>query len=187
MDITTLDLKSIFTLGHVLGVLIGAGAAFTGDFLFLRSVRDQVITEQEMLQIRRTSKIVWLGLAIIILFGIGLFSLDPSRYLASAKFLIKMSAVAILTINGIAFHFLHIPRLIRHIGLDLRTSQEFLEKRNYLLISGAISSTSWALALILGILNSVPFSYVEGLGMYLLLLTVAISGAILGRKIIFPT
>lgn len=180
------SLQHIFTLGHLLGVLIGAGAAFLGDFLFLRSIRDQKITAQEMSRIRKASKIVWIGLAIIIIFGIGLFSLDVERYLGSAKFLSKMSIVAILVANGVAFHFLHIPRLIRHVDLDLRTSTEFMQKRKYLLISGAISSTSWLSALVLGALNRLPYSYTHIFGTYLVIVLGAICSALLLRNYIFP-
>lgn len=176
----------LLTLGHILGVFIGAGAAFTGDFLFLKSVRDQKITVPEMSSIRKASKIVWLGIAIIVIFGVGLFSLNPGHYLDSPKFLVKMTIVAILIINGVAFHFLHIPRLIRHIDLDLRTSAEFMKKRKYLLISGAISSTSWISALVLGSLESLPYSYHQIFGVYILMVLFAISSALFLANKIFP-
>lgn len=180
------SLKSFFTIGHIIGVIIGVAAAYTGDFLFLKSIRDNRITAEEMRRIRKTSRVVWIGLSIIVIFGIGLFSLDPAYYLDSSKFLVKMTIVGILILNGIAFHFLHIPRLIRNIDVNLSEAPEIKANRKYLLISGAISSTSWFSALALGLLHSLPYEYWQILGAYLVIVLFAICSALLMRDKIFP-
>src|SRR3990167_3643072 len=104
-----ISLDIIFILLHILGTAIGAGAAFTGDFIFLSSARKRILTKSEIRIFKLTGKIVWLGLLILTISGIGLFFERPDIYWHSGKFWAKMAIVLIIAINGLAFHFLHRP------------------------------------------------------------------------------
>lgn len=182
-----IDTKTAFTLVHLLGVALGAGGAYMSDIMFFTSIKDVVLTKTEIKFMRIGSTMVWIGLALLILSGIGLFSTNVAGYLASSKFLAKMSIVLILTINGIVFHASHIPRIHRHAGHHLPSSDEFMRARPLLLTSGAISITSWTFALMLGGLKSVPYPYHIIMLFYMIVVLFACTGAMLLSEKILPT
>lgn len=186
MNIDTNLVKELLTIAHLLGVALGAGGAFVSDFLFASSIKDKSFSRTEIRFLNLGGKIVWLGLITLVISGIGLFSLDPAKYLESSKFLAKMAIVAIITLNGIVFHLSHIPRIIRHAGEHFPSSDEFIRKRHLLLISGAISGTSWISALILGSLRTIPYSFGTIMSIYVVVVSTAILVALLLRQRMLP-
>jgi len=169
-----MELKTILTVAHLFGVAIGAGGAWTGDFLFFKSIKDKKIQRVEMNLLSGASKLVWVGLAILILSGIGLFLLSPERLINSPKFLAKMTIVSVLTVNGLVFHFKH---------------KKSLEKSIYntpsIVVSGVVSATSWASALILGALRPVPLAYMEIMFVYVAIVAGGVAFAFLFRNKLF--
>src|SRR3989344_4267080 len=121
-----IEAKTIYVILHLLGAVIGMGGAFASDAIFFSSVRDGKISDTEMRFIRLGGRMVWVGLAIIIVSGFLLFSLNTERFLNSSKFMAKMTIVAIIVINGAIFHLVHIPRLHKHAGQHLPSSDEFM-------------------------------------------------------------
>lgn len=179
-------MADILVIVHLFGVILGAGGAFASDMMFFSSARDKTFSETELRFLRIGSAMVWTGLVILILSGIGLFLQDPERYLASSKFLLKMTVVGVIFINGIIFHMLHIPRLKRHMDHHYPSSDEFMRARPWLLASGAISFTSWVCAFVLGSLKSIPLTYWQAVLFYLVLLACAIAGALIIRGRVLP-
>lgn len=171
---------------HLLGIALGAGGALASDWIFLISARDGRISRSETRFLSLGSKLVWSGVAILALSGLGLFLLDPIRLLSSPKFLAKMSIVLIIILNGISFHFLHLPRIKRHAGEHFPSSDEFMRYRFALVASGAISFVSWISALILGAWRNIPFSYLQIMLAYLACLIFAISVAYLAKNKLVP-
>ncbi len=169
----------LFTTLHLFGVILGAGGAFASDWIFLSSVRDGRISHTEAKFIRLGSRMVWTGLAILLISGLALFLRDPAAYLASAKFLSKMTVVGVIILNGLLFHLSHLPRIRRHAGSHFPSSDEFMRRRSLLVASGAVSVTSWATAVILGAWRGIPFSYPEIMSGYLALVLLAILVALL--------
>ncbi|MBI2057367.1 MAG: hypothetical protein HYT63_00045 [Candidatus Yanofskybacteria bacterium] len=182
-----LDWHSVLEIFHLLGVVVAMGAAITGDFGFFSSIRNRKISATEMRFIKLASRTVWLGLVLIIISGVLLFAQQPERYLQSGKFLAKMSIVGVIIVNGLIFHFVHLPRLKKHIGLSLTTAGRFSRQMSGLMVSGAVSSVSWFSALVLGALGRLPYAYREIMLVYLGLLVVAISTALLLKNKIFST
>ena len=177
--------ENLFVIFHLLGVAFGVGGALVSDSMFLKSLKDLRISKTEMGFLQMGSAMVWIGLIILIISGYLLFSLDSDRYLHSAKFLAKMTIVAIILLNGLFLHISLIPRLRRHIGGHLPSSDEFMRKRPFLFTSGAVSLVSWLSALTLGALHKVPWGYVEIMGVYLLILIVAgLIANIVGRRLL---
>lgn len=155
------------------------------DSMFLKALKDLKISKAEMGFLQLGSTMVWLGLAVLIVSGYFLFSLDTDKYLHSAKFLAKMTIVGVILLNGLFLHISLIPRLRRHVEGYLPSSDEFMRKRPYLFTSGAISFVSWMSALVLGALHKVPWSYSEIMGVYLLVLLMAgLIANLLGRRLI---
>ena len=171
---------------HVLGVVFGAGGAFASDLMFFSTVRDKKISKTELRFMRLGSTMVWVGLGILALSGLAMFLTAPDVYAASSKFQLKMTVVAVIVINGLVFHRFHIPRMKRHAGSHLPSSDEFMRNRHWLLISGGISSSSWLTAFLLGSLRSIPLTYSQGLLLYAVLLAIAITGALVMKSRLLP-
>lgn len=169
-----MELKLIFTIGHLFGVALGAGGAYLSDVMFFSSAKDDKITYTEFRFLTIGSKMVWVGLITLFLSGLGLFLLDMETYLDSSKFLAKVTIVFIIFLNGLVFHFSHLERIKRHKGEHLPSSDEFMRKRPILLASGVASFISWTSALILGAIPSLSYSYGLIMGAYFLVLLVAI-------------
>jgi len=169
-----LDTKSLFTIIHLLGVAVGAGGAYMSDAMFFSSVKDEKISKTEIRFLKIGSMMVWFGLFLLVLSGLGLFFLDVEGYLDSAKFLAKATIVLIITLNGLFFHHYHMPFISRHENEHFPSSDEFMRKHPLLLTSGAISFVSWTSAIILGVLSGIPYPYLTIMGMYFSVLLVAV-------------
>lgn len=126
---------------------------------------------------------VWAGLFILIISGIGIFYSDPQTYLNSSKFLIKMLVVLVITLNGINLHFYVKPRLKLIDWEKINKSQKNRRLRKIAFASGAISITSWLLATTLGSLKSIPLNLLEAVLAYIGVLTVAVAGSLFVERI----
>jgi len=171
------DIKTIWTIIHIFGVAIGAGGAFLGDIMFTMSIRDRQIDNHEFRFLTLGGRMVWIGLFILIASGVGLFFTNPEGYLASAKFLTKMTVVGIILANGIFLHLFAIPKF---------TSSDFLKHKYIYFASGSISFVSWLSALILGALRGVPWSYFTTMMLYISVLVVAIIASRIFADILLP-
>jgi len=169
-----LDTGTLLGIAHLIGVAVGVGGAIASDLLFFKSIKDGRLSDTEFQFLILTSKMVWAGLIILVISGLGLFALDTEKYLASSKFLVKMVVVGVIVINGFFFHFSHIPRLKKYREMWFTTEPEFMQKRSLLLSSGAISITSWMGALVLGSLKQIPHSFTQGVIAYAIILLLAV-------------
>lgn len=182
-----LSLQSIYLMGHIFGTALGAGAAFTGDIIFLTSVRNKLLSENTLHIMQITSRIIWVGLLILLLSGIGLVSERPEIFLNSQKFWAKMSIIGVIITNGLVFHFLHFPILRMGINKKFTATNMIIKNRTILVLSGAISVLSWTMTIILGVLGRTPFSYLQFLGVYCVLLLFSCAVALMMRKRIIST
>ena len=178
-----IDAKTVYTILHVFGAVLGAGGAYLSDAMFFASIKDEIISKVELRFLKIGSAFVWIGLALLFISGLLLFSTNPAGYLESSKFMIKMFIVFVIFINGLVFHFTHLPRLHRHADHHLPSSDEFTRKAKLLIASGVVSVTSWTFALILGSLRMIPIDFTTALIGYLVfeIFAVAIALAISKR------
>jgi len=167
-------LKEIYTIIHLIGVTLGAGGAFATDALFVNVFKDMKIDRTELRLVRVGSALVWTGVIVLIISGMLLVLLNPERYLTSSKFLVKMTIVGVIIINGLFLHLKLLPLCAKHTGKNLSRVKEFMHQRSILFTSGAISFTSWVSTIILGSLRGVPLDYLPLLGIYLGVLAVAV-------------
>ena len=162
------------------------GGAFASDLIFFSTVRDERVSQTELRFLNIGGRMVWTGLLLIIVSGIIVFLSNPEVYLASDKFLVKMTVVGIIFLNGLVFHIIHLPRFHRHATEHFPSSDEFMRAVPFLLIGGVISSVSWFSAFILGLWKNAPYSYLEMLSVYLLVIFLGIIFAILMKKKFIP-
>jgi hypothetical protein len=177
-----IDPKTIYTILHLLGVALGAGGAFMSDVLFLMTTKDRNLDQSEFKILQIGSVVTWAGLGLLIISGVLLFTTNPAGYLESSKFITKMIIVGILTVNGIVFHVLHLPHLRQAIGQKLSTSEVFRKSSAVMYTSGAISVVSWVTALVLGGLRMIPISVPVALGIYGILVIIAMVVSELKRR-----
>lgn len=180
------EMKSLLVLAHLFGVVLGAGGAFMSDAMFLSSVKDERVTATELRFMRLGGRMVWAGVALLVLSGAALVLTDPGRYLASDRFWAKMTVVAVIIVNGLVFHARHIPLLLRHAGHHFPSSDEFIRNRPFILASGALSMTSWVTALVLGSLSGLSLPYAAIIGAYGIIAILAAATAIALRDAILP-
>jgi hypothetical protein len=163
---------------HMFGFVLGFGGALISDIYFIRFIKDFKISDEELQILKGFSQIVWLGVAIIILSGLGLFLPDAESLLGSSKFLLKMLVVLVIVINGTFLNFLITPKL---------TSINFFDEagkgyhprsiRRLAFALGAVSSVSWFSAFTLGVLRRSQFSLEQMLVLYVLALSFGVIGS----------
>jgi hypothetical protein len=136
---------SIVTGLHLLGVALGIGGATVADILFFRFLKNYRISKGEKSILEICSKILWLALLILFVTGIGLFSLDAENLLTNGKFQMKMIALGIIFVNGVALNMIVTPWLLK-IPFDA-PSKTMTSKvrlmRHLSFMLGAVSFVSW--------------------------------------------
>ena len=175
---------AIITIFHVLSAVIGMGAALASDFLFTFYSRDKKLDAKEKETLSLLAKLVTAGLIGLIVTGSVLFFSDIAYYGESSKFLIKMTMVLVLTLNGFFLHWVVQPHFKDR---GLLTFKSAAPARRLAFVSGAISVTSWVGALSMGVLGSIPITYMKALGIYALILAFAMLVSLLVERAEFSS
>jgi hypothetical protein len=164
--------KPLFAIAHVLSVVTGMGAALSADFLSVKYGFNRKLSREEISTLRFLARIVTIALVCVVCTGATLFLSDPQKYLASAKFLTKMTVVSVLCING---YFLHHYVFSHLADRGIFSSARLRALRQFAFGFGAISITSWVTALGLGVLLHIPISYEEALVVYIAVIVIAVA------------
>ena len=166
----------LWTILHMLGVVVGLGAATVTDVLFFRFLKDFRISKKEADIMATLSKVIWLALIVLVVSGIALFIPKQDVLLANGKFLTKTIALGVIIINGLMLNFYLQPRLITiHFAGERPVRERLARKIAFLL--GGISVSSWYFVFIIGSLRGVRIPFSEVFLVYLILLFVAVSGS----------
>ncbi len=170
-------------------MVLGAGGATINDCLFFRFLKDFKISKFEAGVLSALSKIIWTGLIVLIITGLGLYLQNAERLNHSPKFLVKMIVVAIILLNGIALNLFIAPRL-RQIFFAKSHEHQPGELRSFRRLAfalGAVSITSWYSALILGFLRNLSYSFSVILGVYFLAVIIGVAISQIAEKFINRT
>lgn len=163
--------KPVVTILHVFSVVIGMGAAFVTDILFTLFASNKKLSTFEISVIKFLSKVVTFALIFIIITGIGIFLSDIQKYLASAKFLTKMTVILVLCCNGVLLHVY----VFKHLSdKNYLTSKKLSNVRNISFALGAVSFISWITALSLGVLDRITISYALAVSIYFTILCIGV-------------
>lgn len=171
---------------HLFGLALGLGGATMSDLFFFKFLRDLRISEREASVLRSISQYIWLGLAILVMSGVGLVLPDAAFYFSSPKFQVKMLVVLVVIVNGAFLNLYITPKLI-HISFGdphKHYQGELRRDRRLAYALGAVSATSWYSAFILGLMHSSPISFQAMLTIYLAVLAVAIGVSQIIERII---
>lgn len=170
------EYKGVVVFFHALAAAVGVGATTVTDILFFKFLRDFKISKGEKSIMDTMSHIIWVALGILIVTGIGLYLPASEELLHSSKFLVKVVAVVVITLNGLLLNFIISPWLTR-IDFDGVNPNEG-EPRRYRKLSfasGAISISSWYIVFLLGSLRSIPLTFEAGLLIYVGLVVTAVT------------
>ncbi|HZX49582.1 MAG TPA: hypothetical protein VFE94_00320 [Candidatus Paceibacterota bacterium] len=186
MILDFIEIKTIYLIFHLFGIALGAGGAFASDLIFFKSIKDGQLTKTEFGFMELGSKMIWAGLGVLVISGTLLFFLNPEGYMASSKFQLKMTVVAIIIANGIVLHLNFIPKLKAATKIGDINVAEFVRQNPFILVSGVVSMVSWSSAIILGALRGIPYSYWLILAIYLAIILCGIAAAFLLKPRMFP-
>jgi hypothetical protein len=137
------------------------GAALISDILFNIYIKDKKIQPNENRTLGTLSSIIWVSLFFILMSGIALFLSDPMKYSYSVKFLVKMTIVGVIILNGYVFWRTIHPALSKINFNDNNLHHKYVKLRKASFAMGAISLVSWLSAFVLGMLGHIPLSYLE--------------------------
>lgn len=169
-------IKTPLTIVHVISVVFGMGSALISDVLFTFYGNDKKLSATEIKTLRLLSNVVWVGLIVITLSGVGLFLSDIPKYLQSVKFLAKMSILAVLLVNGYVLH----KYIWKHvIARNFLVSNQESRMRKFAFACGAVSVLSWMTVCGLGVLDKVSVSYGVLMGGYATLIIGGVITALL--------
>ncbi len=163
------EYKHISVIVHVLSVIVGMGSALVSDILFNIYIKDKKIQAHENRTLGTLSNIIWISLFFIFMSGLAIFLSDPITYAYSVKFLIKMTIVVVIILNGYAFWRAIHPALRKINFTDNNMHHKYVRLRKISFAMGAISLVSWLSALFLGLIGHIPLSYLEAIVGFLIL------------------
>lgn len=172
------EYKGVVVFFHALAAAVGVGATTVTDVLFFKFLKDFKISHNEKAIMDTMSHIIWIALGILIITGVGLYLPASERLLDSSKFLVKVVAVVVITLNGLLLNFIISPWLTK---LDFEDKHP--EKgeprlfRKLSFASGAVSISSWYVVFLLGSIRSIPVSFRVGLLLYIVVVFSAIAGS----------
>lgn len=186
MILDFIEIKTVYLIFHLFGIAIGAGGAFASDLIFFKSIKDGQLSRVEFGFMELGSKMIWTGLAILVISGTLMFFLNPETYMASSKFQLKMLVLAVIILNGLVLHIKFIPKFKAATREGTMNVAEFIRGNPLILVSGVVSMVSWSSAIILGALGSIPYSFWVILPIYLVLVFGGIAVAFLLKPHLFP-
>jgi len=138
----------LLVLMHIIGTVLGVGAATFAEIFYTRFNSDNIITDDERSTLAVTYTIMRTGLFLLVVSGFGfLLYFRLTEYMdifSSPSFWAKMTVVAVLAGNALLLQARLMP----------------------FLIGTAVSLTSWYAALTLGVLGKTSASYFEILAYY---------------------
>jgi len=141
-DAAMLFARTFLVLIHLVLFALALATVLRADWQFLRN---QPPSRRRLQRVGRQMRWWFIGLLAT---GAALVWIDtgfsPDRMLASPKLLAKLSVVAVMALNGALLHLWGLAALQRPSGQAHRTA-------TWLALMGAVSTTSWVMATLVGI------------------------------------
>jgi len=176
-------IKHPLVMIHLIGFALGVGGATINDVMFFRFLKDYRISHEENEVLKIMSQVIWFGLALSIISGFGLYLQNIEALNESSKFLLKVVVVGVITLNGVFLNLSIAPHLVKLSFKDSSTkTSQATHLRKLAFASGAISFVSWYTAFFLGTIKSLPFTFIQLISIYVVLLTFAVIGSLIMEK-----
>ncbi|MBW3468138.1 hypothetical protein [Arthrospiribacter ruber] len=161
---------------HLLGMILGLGGTLILDILIFHFLRNFRINSSEAVIMHLISQMIILGLVLLMVTGVAIYLTDISGYNSNPRFLMKMTAVLVLSINGIFLNFYMMPK-IEKLSLIKENLEEDQNLKRVAFAVGGVSMVSWLAAFSFAMVKDLTqFSYISMLIPYLALVLGAIGG-----------
>lgn len=138
-----MSVYTILVLIHLLGTILGVGAATFAEIFYLRALKDGEIDPEEGSNLKIIYSVLRIGLILGILSGFGFLVLyrltGQEERLLDPKLWAKMTVIVILLTNALLLQARRIP----------------------MWLGASLSITSWYVAAILGSLRGISYSYIQ--------------------------
>lgn len=184
-----MNLDLIFLIGHLVGVALGVGGATVADILFMKEIGSDKLSSKGLDTLKTMSVIIWLGALFLVASGIGFIWLHQmenpgSALIYSEKLAAKLIIVGIVIVNGLVLNLKVTPLLETAVGKP--NLQKFILTHGTLFFTtAAISVTSWYSALVIGAIRIRGLAFEHVLGIYLVVLIIAILISNMGGRMKF--
>jgi hypothetical protein len=168
------DTRQYHLTVHLLGLVLGLGGTLIVDIMFTHFLRKYDITAGDSVILHLIGQMIILGLILLLLSGLALFIPGQDLYLDSSRFLMKMTVVFFVIMNGIALNFYVTPKM-KKISLKEEEQGRYETFKKISFALGGISILSWLSAFLLAMLKDVfNLHYLWLLAGYLVLLMLVI-------------
>ncbi|MEM8650973.1 MAG: hypothetical protein AAGF54_10615 [Pseudomonadota bacterium] len=143
-------LTDITRFTHFVGFAIGIGAGCFADWSIIKKLGSE-ITTCDLNNLETVHKLVWAGLGLLWVSGLGLIYIRTGMELSNftPKLVMKLFVVSLLTLNAVLLGRFAMPILARNVNKAYLSFS--LEDKTILCVLGAVSICSWMCGLILGI------------------------------------
>ncbi len=151
-----MDYQQIAVAFHLIGFALGLGGATISDITFFKIVRSGSLSAERFQFLHTLSKVIWVGLGLLIASGLTIFALIYSEngslpMLTSPRWQAKLTLVGVVLLNGLFFKF-HIFPALKQLIDQTFNKDNIGRLANKLALSGTISILSWYSILVITLL-----------------------------------
>ncbi len=164
------DLHLVYLVIFSLGISIGVGSALLSNLLFVISLRDGRLSADEYRMLRHARSVVWVGIILYALSGVGLFTISAEAMLGLGIFYADMTIATLMVINACIFQFVYLPILKTKVDTKLQDTETNTKTTNligYLVVSETVSVVSWIFIILHHAMYRLPASYAFVMTVYL--------------------
>lgn len=142
-------LKTLIVYTHLIAACLAIGILLLQD-LAIAKTKGKALSRKATQDLAHAADVMFMALIALWISGLALVIigyLNDANYIYNEKLWAKFSVVAVLTLNGILLHYFSFPRVISAKGIVGQGAFEQIA----VVLTGAVSSTSWLFACFLGI------------------------------------
>jgi len=169
--------QPLIVTAYLAGLALGVGGATFDNVFFFKFLKDLKISHEEASILQTVSQVLWLGLGLVVISGVGLLLAAFTFGSLSAHLVAAALVVTVTTIAG-AFLTLKITPHLVHISFGddpHKNSQEELQRERKIAFAlSAVSIVSWYFLLGLTAWTPLAFSLTRILLVYVLVVGAAV-------------
>lgn len=157
-----MDIRTILIVGHLVGLVVGLGAATIADILFMNCLLKNRMSSDQYKFLKLVTDVVVAGLGILLVTGFGfilLYKFTDPNLIMNPKMWGKVAIVFVLTLNGLAMHEFILPLFEHNLNRPLFSVPRIRRNKFFLFACGGVSFTAWYSAMILGVWKQANFAF----------------------------
>lgn len=171
--------RPLIVMAYLAGLALGVGGATFSGVFFFKFLKDLKISHEEASILQTVSQVLWLGLGLVVIGGVGLLLMAVTAGAISSQLLSAALVLGVVIVNGAFLNLKVTPHLV-HISFgddQHKNPQEELQRERRIAFAlNAVSIVSWYFLLVLTAWTTLPFSLaviILAYGLVLIAATVA--------------